>query len=174
MNRYEFENLISDYLEGELSFSNRKQFEYYLEENEEAKLLFLRVKDTLNNMKNAEKVSTSENFNLKLLSKIKDKSSLIPKHRRNIFGLSPLHASIFSSLCLAVIFTCYSLIAPESAPNSNFEYSLAPNDKLKKSVQSQILKNNANITANDELDSLDLNSKEYKSNKKNKIKFVNY
>ena len=71
-------------------------------------------------------------------------------------------------MCLAVLFTCYSLIAPESAPNSNFEYSLAPNDKLKKSVQSQILKNNANITANDELDSLDLNSKEYKSNKKNK------
>ena len=27
MNRYEFENLISDYLEGELSFSKRKEFE---------------------------------------------------------------------------------------------------------------------------------------------------
>ena len=105
---------------------------------------------------------------------IKDKTPLKPNHRSTIFGLSPLDASIFSSLCLAVLFTCYSLIAPESAPNSNFEYSLAPNDKLKKSVQSQILKNNANITANDELDSLDLNSKEYKSNKKNKIKFVNY
>ena len=48
MNRYEFENLISDYLEGELSFSKRKEFESYLEENEDAELLFLRVKDTLN------------------------------------------------------------------------------------------------------------------------------
>ena len=71
MNRYEFENLISDYLEGELSFSKRKEFESYLEENEDAKLLFLRVKNTLNDMKNAEKISTSENFNSKLLSKIK-------------------------------------------------------------------------------------------------------
>ena len=44
MNRYEFENLISDYLEGELSFSKRKEFESYLEENEDAKLLFLGLK----------------------------------------------------------------------------------------------------------------------------------
>ena len=29
MNRYEFENLISDYLEGELSFCKRKEFESY-------------------------------------------------------------------------------------------------------------------------------------------------
>ena len=34
MNRYEFENLISDYLEGELSFSKRKEFESYLESDE--------------------------------------------------------------------------------------------------------------------------------------------
>ena len=74
MNRYEFENLISDYLEGELSFSKRKEFESYLEENEDARSLFLRVKNTLNDMKNAEKISTSENFNSKLLSKIKDKA----------------------------------------------------------------------------------------------------
>ena len=66
MNRYDFEDLISDYLEGELSFSKRKEFESYFEENEDAKLLFLNVKDTLNNMKNAEKISTSENFNSKL------------------------------------------------------------------------------------------------------------
>jgi len=55
MNRYEFENLISDYLDGELSFSKRKKFESYLEENEDAKLLFIRVKHTLNDMKNARK-----------------------------------------------------------------------------------------------------------------------
>ena len=95
---YEFENLISDYLEGELSFSKRKEFESYFEENEDAKLLFLNVKDTLNNMKNAEKISTSENFNSKLLSKIKDKAPLLPSDRSNIFGLSPLHASIFCFL----------------------------------------------------------------------------
>ena len=174
MNRYEFENLISDYLEGELSFSKRKEFESYLEENEDAKSLFSRVKSTLNDMKNAEKISTSENFNSKLLSKIKDKASLMPNHRSNIFGLSPLYASIFSSLCLAVIFISYSLIAPKLISNANLEYSLVPIDKSQKAAQSQIVKNNTSFTAIDKSDSLDVNTKEYKPNKSNKIKFVNY
>ena len=174
MNRYEFENLISDYLEGELSFSKRKKFESYLEENEDAKSLFFRVKNTLINMKNAEKISTSENFNSKLLSKIKDKAPLIPNDRGNIFGLSPLNASIFSSLCLAVIFISYSLIAPKPVYNSNLEYSLVPIDKPQRSVQSQIVKNNTSFTANDKSDSSDVNNKQYKPNKNNKIKFVNY
>ena len=174
MNRYEFENLISDYLEGELSFSKRKEFESYLEENEDAKSLFFRVKNTLNDMKNAEKISTSENFNSKLLSKIKHKAPLMPNDRSNIFGLSPIYASIFSSLCLAVIFISYSLIAPKPFSNSNLDYSLVPIDKSKKPIQSQIVNNNTSFTANDKSDSLDVNTKEYQQNKNNKIKFVNY
>ena len=174
MNRYEFENLISEYLEGELSFSKRKEFESYLEENEEAKSLFFRVENTLNDMKNAEKISTPKNFNSNLLSKIKDKAPLLPSDRSNIFGLSPLYASIFSSLCLAVIFISYSLIAPKPVSNSNLEYSLVPVDKSQKVAQSQTVKNNTSFTANDKSDSLDVNTKEYKPDKNNKIKFVNY
>jgi hypothetical protein len=174
MNRYEFENLISDYLEGELPFSKRKEFESFLEENEDAKLLFLKVKNTLTDMNNAEKISTSENFNSKLLLKIKDKAPLMPNDRSNIFGLSPLYASIFSSLCLAVIFISYSLFAPKPISNSNLEYSSVPIDKPQKAAQSQLVKNNSSFTANDKSDSLDVNTKEYKPNKNNKIKFVNY
>ncbi len=174
MNRYEFENLISDYLDGELSFSKRKEFESYLEENEDAKLLLIRVKNTLNDMKNAEKISTSDNFNSKLLSKIKDKVPLMPNYRSNFFGLSPLYASIFSSLCLVVIFISYSLIVPRPISNSNLEYSLVPIDKSQKVAQSRIVKNNTSFTEDDKSDSLDVNTKEYKPNKNNKIKFVNY
>ena len=174
MNRYEFENLISDYLEGELSFSKIKEFESYLEENEDAKSLFFRVRTTLNDMKNAEKISTSQNFNSKLLSKIKDKAPLIPIDRSNIFGLSPLYASIFSSLCLAVVLISYSLVAPKPISNLNLEYSLVPIDKSQKVAQSQIVKNNTSFTSNDKSDSLDVNTKEYKPNGNNKIKFVNY
>ena len=174
MNRYEFENFISDYLDGELSFSKRKEFEFYLEENEDAKLLFNGVKNTLNDMKNAEKISTPDNFNSKLLSKIKDKAPLMPNDRSNIFGLSPLYASIFSSLCLAVIFISYSLIVPKPTSNSNLEYSLVPIDKSQKVDQSQMVKNNTSFADNDKSDSLDVNTKEYKPNKNDKIKFVNY
>ena len=174
MNRYEFENLISDYLEGELSFSKRKEFESHLEENEDAKLLFFSVKSTLNDMKNAEKISTPENFNSKLLSKIKDKAPIMPNDRSNIFGLSPLYASIFSSLCLAVVLISYSLISSKPVSNSNLEYSLVPIDKSQKVAQSQKVKNNTSFTANDNADSLNVNTKEYKPNRKNKIKFVKY
>ena len=174
MNRYEFENLISDYLEGELSFSKRKEFESYLKENEDAKSLFSRVKITLNDMKNTEKISTPDNFNSKLLSKIKHKAPLIQNDRSNIFGLSPLYASIFSSLCLVVIFISYSLIVPKPTSNSNLEYSLVPIDKSQKVDQSQMVKNNTSFADNDKSDSLDVNTKEYKPNKNDKIKFVNY
>ena len=174
MNRYEFENLISDYLEGELSFSKRKEFESYLEENEDAKSLFFRVKTTLKDMKNVEKISTSGSFNSKLLSKIKNKATLMPNDRSNIFGLSPLYASIFSSLCLAVIFISYSLIVPKPVSNSNLEYSLVPIDKSQKVAQSQTVKNNTSFTVNGKSDSLNANTKEYKPSRKNKIKFVNY
>ena len=109
-----------------------------------------------------------------MLSKIKDKASLIPNDRINIFGLSPLYASIFSSLCLAVIFISYSLIVPRPISNLNTEYSVAPIDNSQKAVQSQVVKNNTSFTANDNSDSLDVNTKEYKRNKNNKIKFVNY
>ncbi len=174
MNRYEFENLISDYLEGELSFSKRKDFELYLEGNEEARSLLLKVKDTINDMKTADKVSTSKNFNSKLLLKIKDKQQLMPNNKSNIFGLSPIYASVFSCLCLAVIFISYSLIAPESAYNTNIDYGLAPLDKSQKPTMSQTVKNNTNFTSNDEIDSLDVNTREHKLKKTNKIKFVNY
>ena len=125
-------------------------------------------------MKNAEKISTPENFNSKLLSKIKDKSPLIPNQRINIFGLSPFYASIFSSLCLAVIFISYSLIAPRPVSNSYLENSLVPIDNSQRAAQSQVIKNNTSFTAHDKSDSLDVNKEEYKPKKTNKIKFVNY
>ena len=174
MNRYEFENLISDYLEGELSFSKRKEFELYLEDNVDASSLYLKIRDTISDMKKVDKISISEDFNSKLLSKIKDETSMIPNHKKNIFGLSPLYVSIFSSLSIAVIMIGYSLVFSGSNSTSNIDYSSVLIDKSQKPVNSQIVKNNTSFTANDKSDSLDVNEEGYKPKKKNKIKFVNY
>ena len=174
MNRYEFENLISDYLEGELSISKSKEFESYLENDENARVLFLKVKGTINDMKNAKKISAPENFNSKLLTKIKDETPLFPNQKSNIFGLSPLHASIFSCLCLAVIFISYSLISPRSGSSSKVDYSLIATDKTQKSASLQARKNNTNALVDDSSDTLNTNSREYKLKKNNKIKFVKY
>ena len=67
MNRYEFESLISDYIEGELSFNKREEFEAYMGEDISAKTLLNDVKKTLNEMKNIKAVATSDDFNSKLL-----------------------------------------------------------------------------------------------------------
>ena len=52
MNRYEFESLISDYIEGELAFNKREEFEAYMRDDISAKTLLNDVKKTLNEMKN--------------------------------------------------------------------------------------------------------------------------
>ena len=174
MNRYEFENLISDYLEGELSFIKRKEFESYLDEDDDAKLLFFEIKKIIKQMKNVEKISTSKDFNFRLLSIIKDKTPLKPNHRSTIFGLSPLDASIFSSLCLGVVIIGYSLFAPNLKSEANFEYYLDSKDNINHNTYSQKVENDINLKSSDELDSLDLNNKEQKPKKNNKIKFVNY
>ena len=69
---------------------------------------------------------------------------------------------------------CEKLRYAKPISNSNIEYSLVPTDKSQKTIQSNIVKNNTSFTANDNSDSLDVNTKDYKSNKNNKIKFVNY
>ena len=50
MDRYQFEDLISDYIENNLSMSQRKQVEAYLEENPEAKHQIKSVKQAMASM----------------------------------------------------------------------------------------------------------------------------
>ena len=82
MNRYEFESLISDYIEGELSFNKRKDFEAYMKEDIKAKRLLDDVEKTLNEMNNLRGVSTSDEFNSKLLLKIKNKTPIIEGNKK--------------------------------------------------------------------------------------------
>ena len=51
MNRYQFEDLISDYLENKLSIPKRKEFEDFLDLNSECRVIVESVKYTLNSIK---------------------------------------------------------------------------------------------------------------------------
>ena len=99
MNRYEFENLISDYLEGDLPYSKRKEFELYLQRDEDARSLLRTIEKTINQMKKVNKISTSEHFNSRLLSKVKVKTPLIIKDKSHILGFTPFYGSVFP-VCL--------------------------------------------------------------------------
>ena len=63
MDRYQFEDLISAYIENELSLSKRKEVESYLAENPHEEKLIKQVSLNMKTLKNSPKISAKENFN---------------------------------------------------------------------------------------------------------------
>ena len=106
MDRYQFEDLISAYIENELSLSKRKEVESYLAENPLEEKLIKQVSLNMKALKNSPKITAKENFNKKLLERIKSENlHLAPsaKSEKTLFGFSVFHVSILISL-FAVLF----------------------------------------------------------------------
>ena len=116
MNRYQFEDLISDYIENELSLSKRKEFEAYLEDNPDAKELIESVRANMSQMKTMTKVTVRADFNDRLLAKIQkvhgQSHNPIPS-QRTFFGFSPVHASLMTGLVVAFVFVAAQFFTPE-------------------------------------------------------------
>ena len=174
MNRYEFESLISDYIEGGLSFNKREEFEAYMGEDISAKTLLNDVKKTLNEMKNLKGVSTSDKFNSKLLSKLKNKTPILVNNKKSIFGFTPFYASIFSSLCIAIFILGYTFLPNSSDILSNTNYSNNLNQKMLDAPVVKKYNSDVDLATDASADSVKKNDKNYKIGKNNKIKFVNY
>ena len=174
MNRYEFEDLISDYLEGKMTFKKIKEFELFLENNEESRTLVNNVKNSISDLNRLDKFVVSTRFNEKLLSKLKNEKSININDNKNFFGFSLRDAVMFSTLCLSIIFLSYSLIDFEN----DFSPSLSESaniidDKPQNFKSSKLRKGDNNFASDASLDSLKKSDKKYKANKNNKIKFVN-
>ena len=67
MNRYQFEDLISEYIDNELPLGKRKEFEDYLNNNIDAEALVNSIRSNINNVKGLPKVKASKTFNDRLL-----------------------------------------------------------------------------------------------------------
>lgn len=118
MNRYQFEDLISEYLENELSFSKRKEFEAYMNENPDAQALVKAVGNTMSTMNRFSTVSVSENFNEKLMARVRADSSYGMKptsQQKTWFGFTPIHASLMTGLVLAFGFISMQLFSPDAS-----------------------------------------------------------
>ena len=174
MNRYEFESLISDYVEGELSFNKREEFEVFMENDVSAKTLLNDVKKTLNEMKSIKGVATSDDFNSKLLLKVKNKTSVIGNNKNSMFGFTPFYASIFSSLCIAIFILGYTFIPEGNNILSNTNYSNNLNQKMLDAPVIKQYSSDVDLASDASADSVKKNGKNYKIGKNNKIKFVNY
>ena len=174
MNRYEFEDLISDYLEGKMTFKKIKEFESFLESNEESRTLVNNVRNSITDLNRLDKVVASTSFNEKLLSKLKNKKPINIKDDKSLYGFSPRDAVIFSTLCLAIIFFSYSLIDFENDFSPSLSESTKFIDENRQNFKNSKLKKGDNKFASEApLDSLKKKDKKYISNKNNRIKFVN-
>ena len=106
MDRYQFEDLISAYIENELSLSKRKEVESYLAENPLEEELIKQVSLYMKTLKDSPKIAAKENFNTRLMERIKSENShlaLKSKSEKTLFGFSVFHASLLISL-FAVLF----------------------------------------------------------------------
>tara|TARA_B100000575_G_scaffold281224_1_gene271627 strand:+ start:400 stop:930 length:531 start_codon:yes stop_codon:yes gene_type:complete len=107
MDRYQFEDLISAYIENELSLNKRKEVESYLAENPLEKKLVKQVSNNIKILKNSPKISTKKNFNKILLERINSENLQITpksKSKKALFGFSVFHASILVSLFAMLFF----------------------------------------------------------------------
>ena len=174
MNRYEFENLISDYLDGSMPFKKRIEFEDYIKNDPDAKSLVEDVKNTIADMNNLHRVKVANDFNEKLLSRVK-KEGLASVPNNKILGFTPFYATILSCLCVAFFVVASQLLNLSQGSNANFK----PNKNIAESEQniSPYLKNidlDKNLIVDSKVDTLNDKKEKEKPNNSNKIKFVNY
>ena len=174
MNRYEFENLISDYLDGSIPFKKRKEFEDYMKEDKDAEALVSNIKTTISEMNNSQKVKVADNFNEKLLSRVKNEG-IVSKPNNTILGFTPFYASILSCLCVAFFVVASQLINVSQDSSSEIKTN---------QYTAELEQNNPSYSKNVDLekklivdsniDSLQDKTEKEKPNNSNKIKFVNY
>ena len=175
MNRYQFEDLISAYIENDLPLTQRKEFEIYLKQNLDSQQLVDSLKINLKTLKTSSKINAKKDFNERLLTKIDSrKASFNTKANstNTIFGFSLFNATLLVSLfSLLIILTLeISGLAPFAGKNNGIKFaenqSLHKKTMIQKEPEESL--SNLNLT-NSKNDTLKKKKVDYSKN----IKFVN-
>ena len=177
MNRYQFEDLISSYLENKITLSKRKEFESYMKDNPDSVEMVCGIKDNIKKLNQVPRIKVKSSFNDTLKSKIDDLNSnpKLGKANNLIFGFSPLNASFLSGLCIAFIIITFLLINP------NFTYQQTSESKVVNNGLSNNLtaSRNSNKVIDSDLADVKEDTSKSEKNKKdrkdltNKIQLVN-
>ena len=104
MNRYQFEDLISSYIDNEITLSKRKEFERYMKDNPDSEELVSAIKDNIVKLNQIPRIKVKSSFNDTLKSKIDDFNSNPKLGKDKTLYLvslpSMLHFFLVSSLLL--------------------------------------------------------------------------
>ena len=171
MNRYEFENLISDYLDGSMSFNKQKEFEQYMEQDSDAEYLVKNIRNTISDMNELKQVKASDNFNDKLLSRVKTERMVSGPEKNTLFGFTPFYASVLSCLCVALFVVTsqlFNVSEDSDFENNSYQYKTSLKDNP------IVNKENKTLMVDSNIDSVKNNEDRKKLSNSNKIKFVNY
>ena len=123
---YQFKELISEYLDGEISYSTRKLFEEHLESCANCRRLFNSVKTSIQSLHRLPRVHVSENFYLNLRNRIVEERDRIVKRarsRRLTFAGVP---SLAYGLLLAVVAVSVFFVVMKIQGKKTGGYELPP------------------------------------------------
>ena len=148
MNRYQFEDLISDYIENKLPIAKRKEFEAFMEANPEVKDQLESIRSLMKSMKKLPEVKTSDGFTAKLMKRVEFEKNR-PSAKKYVksavgktyFGFTPLYATVMTALVIAFVVVGMQLV-PKTNNNSTVlptsitaETSIIPNSSSPKPYQ---------------------------------------
>lgn len=112
MNRYQFEDLISDYIENKIKSKDKIEFEKYVENNIEAKALLDSIRNNIDQMNDSFKIQVDKYFNEDLLLKIKNQSQKKEKLRSSntfLFGFNLSQLTVMVGLLILFLFATFEL-----------------------------------------------------------------
>jgi len=176
MNRYQFEDLISEYIDNQLPLQKRKEFELYLNGNPDAIAKIQSVQSILYKIKRLPKKKANLRFNEKLMDRLKLDSS---HNKRRLyggklfFGFTPINATLMAGLLVAFIIIIVNIVNP-SGELEIMQKQFYTNETAYKKQNTENLKlENVNDTLNNIVNSKSDSIKKNKKDYSEKIKFVN-
>ena len=124
MNRYQFEDLISDYIENKLPIAKRKKLEAFMEATPEAKDQLESIRSLMKSMKKLPEVKTSDEFTEKLMKRVEfeknrpsAKKYVTSTVGKTYFGFTPVYATVMPALVVAFVVVGMQLV-PKTNNNS--------------------------------------------------------
>ena len=170
MNRYQFEDLISDYIENKIKPKDKIEFEKYVENNIEAKALLDSIRNNIDQMNDSFKIQVGKYFDEDLLLKIKNQSQKKEKLRSSntfLFGFNLSQLTVMVGLLILFLFATFEL--NNEYKINNFEDNIFSAEDIQKTSDG-IVENHRNEKEDTTTINKQIN-KDFDYSKK--IKFVN-
>ena len=118
MNRYQFEDLISDYIENKLPIAKRKKLEAFMEANPQAKDQLESIRLLMKSMKKLPEVKTSDEFTEKLMKRVEFEKNRPSAKKyatstvgKTYFGFTPVYATVMTVLVVAFVVVGMQLVS---------------------------------------------------------------